>query len=135
MLQLHTHVHVCKYDMHVCSTRSSTSCTGPTHSNKQCTPVCVTLFSSVVPLQFQQTLISYSSLFLWCTDVKSIFLESARQYYLGTFYVGTRSLKFFRFLNTFSGLIVGTTGIKKLTREERFIICTVYLIFCSRWFR
>ena len=78
----YAHVHVCIYDMHVCNTRSSTSCTGPTHNNKQCTPVCVTLSSSVVPLQFQQTLISYSSLFLQCTDVESIFLESAHQYYL-----------------------------------------------------
>ena len=76
VLKLSPHVHVCIYDMHVCGTRSSTPCTGPTHSNKQCTPVCVTLSSSVVPLQFQQTLISYNSLFLRCTDVKSIFLES-----------------------------------------------------------
>ena len=112
MLQLyaHVHVHVCVYDMHVCSTRSSTSCTSPTQNNKQCTLVCATLSCSVVPLQFQQTLIGYSSLFLWCTDVKSIFFwnQHINITLTGYFLVGTRSLKFFQFLNTFLGLTVGT---------------------------
>ena len=51
VLKLSAHVHVSIFDMHVCATRSSTRCTGPTHNKKQCTPVCATLSCWVVPLQ------------------------------------------------------------------------------------